>query len=108
MYFHFVLQNTHAVKDFGFFKKKKMSDELPQPKKELFKCHKCRLSFNEKAKLANHINKFCKDSIFGDPNNLLKRLKLEMQDNSNTHLSFGEIKQYLKNNGGIKYDVRFT
>eukprot|EP01083_Nonionella_stella_P028698 79072_1 len=66
--------------------------------KEEYNCRKCRMKFDSKLKLANHINKFCADSIYGEPHKLLKQLKLQQQESRNpSHLSFGEIQDYLQN-----------
>lgn len=75
---------------------------MSSPKPVLFNCAKCRMNFDNKEKLANHINQFCTDSIYGqNPEQLLKQLKLDLQNSSSSHLTFTEIKQYLHQTGDI-------
>ena len=55
------------------------------------------MKFGNKLEYANHINRFCADSEYADPDKLLKQLKFEQQESRNPqHLSFGEVKNYLK------------
>merc|ERR1719410_1885582 len=54
------------------------------------------MKFENKLQYANHINLFCQDSEYVEPDKLLKQLKFEQQESRNPqHLSFGEVKNYL-------------
>ena len=50
------------------------------------------MKFQNKLELANHINKFCADSIYGEPESLLKQLKRNKKKITNRHLIFRSMK----------------
>ena len=70
-------------------------------KKQHFLCNKCNLTFKNNIELANHLNMFCVDSVYANPHKLLQQLNIEYNQDNNAHLTFNEIKNYLKN-GGLK------
>eukprot|EP01083_Nonionella_stella_P052541 139360_1 len=63
-------------------------------------CRDCSMRFDSAEHMANHINKFCKDSAFGDPEVFLRQLRAaDGVDNAGVHqgaLTFAEIRSYVE------------
>ena len=78
-----------------------------------YECKKCSIFFKDKAQLANHLSKFCVDSVYADPKRLRAQLNVDEDggtkerlhtkngEHTSRMLTFGEVREYLKHEGPI-------
>lgn len=70
----------------------------------ILECRNCRMKFQSKEQLSNHVAKFCKDSDYGSINRLQQKLEESKRSNktANSATNIDELKSYFKG----EYDVR--